>query len=395
MKIIQYVTATLAIAMSSNIYAEKPVMPKILDPNVENYTSTVVSNFKRKGPTIQIGILLDVSGSMEGLINQAKDQLWKIVNEVTKANKNNKDIVIEVGLFEYGSSSLPDYEGYLQMLSPLTSDLDKISKELFAIRTSGSEEYTGKVILESVNRFSWSTNKEDLKLLIIAGNESFWQGDIPYEKAIKKAQKNNIIVNTIFCGTAMNGKSLGWQKAAELGKGKYFSINQDKQAVSINTPYDEKIIALGEEVNNTYINYGSIEVRESRRREVFEQDSNSKKMSKSSQIYRSMVKAKPQYTQAKTDLVAAYKKSASILEKVSDADLPKELKGKTKNEIKKIITEKQNKRKSLEKEIIELEKKRALFIAKESKNGSNDDLGSVIIKSIREQAKNNGFSFSK
>ena len=32
-------------------------------------------------PKIQLAVLLDTSGSMSGLIEQAKAQLWKIVNE--------------------------------------------------------------------------------------------------------------------------------------------------------------------------------------------------------------------------------------------------------------------------------------------------------------------------
>ncbi|MEK7483916.1 MAG: hypothetical protein AABZ60_06265, partial [Planctomycetota bacterium] len=36
-------------------------------------------------PLIQMVILLDTSGSMDGLIEQAKTQLWKIVNEFIAA----------------------------------------------------------------------------------------------------------------------------------------------------------------------------------------------------------------------------------------------------------------------------------------------------------------------
>ena len=34
------------------------------------------------GPVVQIALLLDTSSSMDGLIDQAKSQLWKIVNDV-------------------------------------------------------------------------------------------------------------------------------------------------------------------------------------------------------------------------------------------------------------------------------------------------------------------------
>ncbi len=39
-------------------------------------------------PGIQLAILLDTSGSMDGLIDQARSRLWKIVNELATARKN-------------------------------------------------------------------------------------------------------------------------------------------------------------------------------------------------------------------------------------------------------------------------------------------------------------------
>ncbi len=383
-----------SVLLLTSIHAQKPIVPDILNPDKETHPTNIHSTFKRTGPTVQIGILLDTSGSMRGLINQAKDQLWKIVNEVSKANKHNKEVTIQVGLFEYGKSSLPGYEGYLQMLSPLTSDLDKVSEELFQLRTNGGEEYAGKVILESVNRFAWSDHKDDLKLLIIAGNESFSQGDVPYREAIKKARRNNIIVNTIFCGDMRQGKILQWTEGAKLGNGKYFNINHNDRRVYIVTPYDDEIIILGKKLNHTYMSYGSQKIRRAKMANVLKQDANSRSLSKSSYIERNIVKSKKQYTQASSDMVSAYMENENAIEKIDKEYLPDELKGKSKKEIKKIIEEKKQKRIVLQKEIKELEVKRAKYIASKSKNDESN-LGSAIIKSIRKQAKENGFIFSK
>ena len=38
-------------------------------------------------PLIQLAILLDTSNSMDGLINQTKAELWKIVNELATSKK--------------------------------------------------------------------------------------------------------------------------------------------------------------------------------------------------------------------------------------------------------------------------------------------------------------------
>ena len=330
-----------SVLLFTSLFAAKPVLPDILDPDKTANPTDIHSTFKRTGPTIQIGILLDTSNSMDGLIEQAKDQLWKIVNEVAKANKNNKEVRIQVGLFEYGKSSLPGYEGYLQMLQPLTDDLDKVSESLFNLRTYGGEEYAGKVILESVNRFVWSTHKDDLKLLIIAGNESFAQGDVPYREAILKAKRNGIIVNTIYCGNMEQGKRLYWEDGARLGNGKYFNINHNDRRVYIETPYDDEIIALGKKLNTTYMRYGKKEMRMEKMANVTKQDANSMALSKTSYVERNLVKSKKQYTSVRSDMVDAYMENEAIVDKVETDKLPDELQGKSKVEMKKILEEKE------------------------------------------------------
>jgi len=375
---------------------DKPlVLPDILKAESRvHHRDMIKPIFNRKGPTIQIGILLDTSNSMDGLINQAKAQLWKIVNEVAKANRDNKSVNIQVGLFEYGKSTLPYYEGYLQMLSPLTYDLDRVSEELFSIHTKGGNEYAGKVILEAVNRFSWSNNSNDLKLLIIAGNESFAQGDVPYQKAIQKAVNNGIIVNTIFCGNAIRGGLLEWSNGAKLGNGKAFNINSNDKIEYIATPYDDNIIELGTSLNSTYLEYGVKRVREAKMLNIYKQDKNSKELSKSSYIERNIVKSKKQYKQASSDMITAFIEDEKSINSISVEKLPDELQGKSRDEIKKIVESKKLKREEIQKEIKILENKRAKYLADKSSKDSKN-LGEAIIKSIRIQAVEKGFVFEK
>lgn len=382
-----------SVLASSLLYAQKPVLPPLLDPTIKKEDSIKnPSVFKRVGPTVQIGILLDTSNSMDGLINQAKDQLWKIVNEVAKANKDNKEVTIQVGLFEYGKSSLPKYEGFLQMLVPLTDDLDKVSESLFALRTQGGDEYAGKVILESVNRFVWSDHKDDLKLLIIAGNETFKQGDVPYDKAIKKAVDNGVIVNTIYCGPSFKGKKLHWEDAAIKGKGKYFNINQDDKRIYMPTPYDDEIIALGKKLNKTYLSYGNESYRKAKMANIVAQDMNAKAYSKESYVERNLVKSKRQYASASSDLVSAYEKDEKVLTKIKKDSLPIELQSKNQEEIKKLLKEKKAQRAVLQKDIASLERKRVEFLSKNSKKDKKS-LGDAILNSIKDQASLKGYVF--
>ena len=162
-------------------------------------------------PRIQMAILLDTSGSMDGLINQVRTQIWKIVNELATAKQNGKTPRLEVALYEYGKSSLPKSHGYLRRIVPLTDDLDKISEELFALKTNGGSEYCGMVIQSAVTGLKWSRSRNDLKMIFIAGNEPFNQGPVDYKKACAAAIKQGITVNTIHCGPKSVGIRTGWQ----------------------------------------------------------------------------------------------------------------------------------------------------------------------------------------
>src|SRR5262249_19167887 len=142
-----------------------------------------------KNHKIQIAILLDTSSSMDGLIDQAKSQLWKIVNQASKAAKQGQRPAVEIALYEYGKDSLPAEGGWIRQILPFTTDLDRVSEQLFALGTNGGEEYCGLVIHRAVGDLAWSKDADDLKLIYIAGNEPFTQGPMDYHKSIAEARQ--------------------------------------------------------------------------------------------------------------------------------------------------------------------------------------------------------------
>ena len=51
---------------------------------------------------IQVALLLDISGSMKGLIDQAKCQLWNVISDLEKANKSSQPIRLQIALYQFG-----------------------------------------------------------------------------------------------------------------------------------------------------------------------------------------------------------------------------------------------------------------------------------------------------
>jgi len=360
--------------------------------SVFSYANQMVDKKPTKDNSIQLALLLDTSGSMDGLIDQAKSQLWKIVNELATSKKNGKPINLSVALYEYGKQSIPADEGYLRNIVPFTQDLDKISDELFKLRTNGGDEYCGKVILNAVDKLQWNKSNDNLKIIFIAGNEPFTQGNIDYKTACQKAVKKGIVVNTIFCGSYDEGIQTMWKDGADLADGKYMNIDHNATIVHIDAPQDAEIIKLGQQLNKTYIAFGSAG-REKKEKQA-EQDANSLSLNPSVMVERSVTKSGAQYKNSGWDLVDATNEGSVKIEELKDEDLPDEMKKMSVQERKTYVDKMEKERAQIQNKINKLNDERSKYIAKKMlENKTDNTLDAVMIKTIREQAKNKNYKF--
>lgn len=357
---------------------------------IEHATATTPAAKENK---IQVALLLDTSNSMDGLIGQAKSRLWNIVNTLTALKYNGKAPEVEIALYEYGNEGISD-ENYIRQVTPLTQDLDLVSEKLFALRTNGGNEFCGAVIRDASMNLNWDGNEKSMKLIYIAGNEPFDQGRISYKNVISDAKKKNIYTNTIFCGNRDEGIRTFWQNGASLGDGKYFNIDSDRKVIYIETPYDVRISECNTKLNETYIYYGS-HGSEFKTKQML-QDKNAEVQSVSNAVERTVAKSKKNaYKNDHWDLVDRAEKDKDFISGMSQSELPSELKGKSKEEIKKAVAQKSAERDKIQREIEELSKKRQAFIDEEMKKRGNadaDDLGKAIESSVLELAKKNGYS---
>jgi len=333
---------------------------------------------------IKVALLLDTSNSMDGLIDQAKAQLWKIVNELSYAKCKDKKPYLQIALYEYGNDKLNGYEGYIRQVLAFSEDLDEISKELFSLTTNGGNEYCGQVIQVSLDQLQWGNNPDDLKLIFIAGNEPFTQGKVNYKDASKKAHNNDITINTIFCGDYNQGILSSWKDGADLAHGNYMAINHNHETVHIASPYDDHILMLNNKLNKTYIAYGDYGKQKITLQT--EQDLNAKNYSSANAVSRTVSKSSHLYKNSSWDLVDAEESDDFKYSDLKDAHLPKELKGKNETEIKAYVSKKRKERTSIQKEIQTLNLKRKDYILKHQKETSNA-LESALINAIKTQAK--------
>ena len=346
---------------------------------------------KNNNPRIQAAILLDVSNSMDGLIEQAKAQLWTMVNVMGKSKCNGTTPQIEIALYEYGRDNNDQAKGYVKQISPFTSDLDKLSQDLFALTTNGGQEYCGQVIHTSLNELNWDTASSNYKVIFISGNEDFLQGNISYTIACNEAKKKGVIVNTIYCGDRLQGIREHWNLLGECGNGSFTNINSDAKPEDISTPYDSTLITLNNKLNGTYIYYGET----GRQKQAMQATADANNAGINTYVGVNRIAAKSQkttYYNAGWDLIDAKDEDKKILDKVDFKTLPDSLRNKNKAQLEAIIDQKSNERSLIQKEIREINKKRETYINEEkqrkAKNNNNTQtLETEVEKIIREQAK--------
>ena len=345
---------------------------------------------------VQIAILLDSSGSMGGLINQARAQLWDVVNTFIDAKVGGAVPYVEVSLYTHGQSSPGENKDYIRQIQPLTRDLDQISADLFDLNTSGSVELCGAAISRVVRELKWDANAKTYKAIFIAGNESFKQGTIDSLKACKEAIEKGIIVNTIYCGDEQEGVKSGWKEGAAAADGEFSVINQHLEEVKILAPQDQTILELNRKLNSTYVTFNSLG-----KKKVMMQESNdlrNESLSYSSAIARACSKASANYYNASWDLVDASSVEGFDWASLKEENLPEVLKGKTIEQRKAWVAQKKEERKGIQEKIKSLNSERLKFIDKKRKElakQNGESLDTVIQRTVKEQATRKGYTFDK
>ncbi len=376
--------------ISSRLRTFTIAMSVVILPGLQSaFASNIVEQ-----PKIQMAIILDTSNSMDGLIDQTRNQLWQVVNEFSSARQNGVKPLLEIALFEYGNDNNSIGDGFVRRLNTFTRELDAVSEGLFSLTTRGGSEYSGYAIKTAVNHLQWSQSSSDIKTIFIAGNESFRQGPVDYRKAIALAAEKGIAINTIHAGVNETGISDGWQEGAVLAGGSYLSIDANQQVVHIKAPQDSRIAELNSRLNETYIPFGSKGGEKLQRQ--LEQDEQSREISSGLLAKRAESKITSFYSNANWDLVDAMKDgevSEEALVQLEQEALPEPMKDLSSSEKMDYVKEKAQAREKIKQEITRLSGLRAAFVAEAKKDraAASPSMSDALTQAVKKQAQQKNF----
>ncbi|GJM23872.1 MAG: hypothetical protein DHS20C16_02870 [Phycisphaerae bacterium] len=380
--------ALAAIFLSLTVDAATPVGDRKVVPLPGNTPAMVNEH------VIELAICLDTSGSMDGLINSARQKLWTIVNDLAKAEPTPK---LRVALLSYGNDGHDPEKGWVKVETPFTEDLDTVSQMLFGLTTNGGTELVGRVVQTSMEKLDWHTSANTLRMIFVAGNESADQDkQVAARTIFKKATERGIDVNSIYCVYGDDDSEVrpGWRELASVGNGEFAMIDQNNGTIVIATQYDQTLIKLSADLNETYIPFGDAG-RAGCSNQVA-QDANAVQMNSANAASRAATKAGKLYSCA-WDLVDAIRNGQVDLAKVDEKDLPKYMRALTYAQRVAKVDAMQQRRTKLQSQINELDQRRQTLLNKELARQATTNIGSfdlAIRSAIRKKAEAVGFEFS-
>ncbi len=336
-----------------------------------------------KKPKVEVVFCLDTTGSMGGLIDGAKAKIWAICNQIA-GGKPTPDL--KVGLVAYRDKG----DDYVTKVVDLTDDLDKVHGQLKTFQAAGggdTPEHVNKALEDAVHKIKWSDDKKTLKIIFLVGDappHMDYTDDVKYPITCKKAVEKNIIINTIQCGTDADCTK-AWKDIAAKSEGSFAAIPQNGGVVAVATPFDAELVKINTELTKTVLVWGGREV----------QMAGEKKNMDSLALKAESAAGRVAY-QAKNGQVATYclldsiKQGKVKLEDVKKDELPEALKKLTVKEQKEYLDKLDKKRVELNKQVLDLDKKREAFVAKkraeDAKTGKSS-FDSNVLEILRKQAK--------
>jgi Mg-chelatase subunit ChlD len=343
-------------------------------------------------PRIEVCFVLDTTGSMGGLIEGAKQKIWSIANEMISAQPTPE---LKLGLIGYRDRG----DEYVVKSFSLTDDIDAIYGRLREFQAGGggdAPESVNEALAEAIHKMPWSGDNKVLKIIFLVGDappHMDYPNGPKYPDLCREAAKKDLIINTIQCGEMAETKPI-WQEIAKLSEGSYVGISQSGNVAVISTPMDKELSRLNERIGTTLIPYGDSKLQA----EVHAKYAVAKSAPVAAMADRLSYNSKTgKAVQGRGELVDALNDKTLKIEEIDQKQLPTELQKLDPSELQKRIAKTRDERADLQKQIVEVSKKREAYIQSENKRlaaeGKGDAFDQKVTETLHAQAAKKGISY--
>ena len=352
--------------------------------------SPVLAANNEKTQRIEVAFVLDTTGSMAGLIDGAKKKIWSIANTIIDVNP---DADIRMALVAYRDRG----DEYVIKSYDMSADVQGLYGKLIKLEADGggdTPESVNEALDESVRKLKWTKNDNTKRIVFLVGDApphmdypNTWQ----YPQILKRAKEDKITINTIQAGDDPDTTKV-WREIAQLGHGRYMAIPQDGGTINvIETPFDNEIITVQQDIDKTVIAYGNHAVQAELMSKMDAKAAAPASVKVDNSRYYSKKGGAKEVVTGGGDLVADVKNGKQKLDAVKDEELPDNMRGKSGQEKQDILDKNAQERTKLEEKMAELVTQRDAFISKKQTENSDDkdtdSFDAVVKETLVEQLK--------
>ena len=342
-------------------------------------------------PVVEVGFVLDTTGSMGPLIEGAKRKIWSIATSIVETNP---DAEIRMGLVAYRDIG----DEYVTKVFPLTTDIQDLYANLLELKARGGGDWPESVneaLHVAVTKLTWTQGLEIRRIMFLVGDappHMDYAQDVKYPEVMKMARDRRITVNAVQAGSARDTERV-WREIAQLGHGRYIPIPQDGgHLVIIETPFDIEIIELQGKINGTVIPYGPLRQRSSVEQKTNQLASAPRATATEMAGYMSRYANASSGNAAITgggDLVADIAAGRQKLSGVKDEELPDAVRSLGASERQALVEKNTAQRKELNGRLTDLIRKRDAYVAEARKKAPAraDSFDRAVEATLKDQLK--------
>ncbi len=344
-----------------------------------------------QAPRVEVVFTLDTTGSMSGLIEGAKKKVWELARFIAQGQPTPD---LRIGLVAYRDIG----DEYVTKSFDLSDDLDAVYQNLFSFTAAGggdTPEHVAKALHDSVNRMSWSSGNNTLRIIYLVGDappHTDYTDGYDYLAIAQQAATRGIRINTIRCG-ADPDTLLAWAEVARRAHGEFTSIDQSGGMAEVVTPYDRELSELNRKLLSTAIGYGTVENQAA----MYRKTAAAAAAPMAAQAERAGIFGLLQ-TKGKAaaissdDLVDDVANNKADLKTLPAAALPKQMQGMSPEDKTRYLEEKGRERRAILDQINAFTGQRDVYL-KKSRPASDDGFDGKIRASLKKQAADVGLAF--
>lgn len=338
---------------------------------------------------VQVVFALDATGSMSGLIGTAKEKIWSITSSFTQTEGTTH---VEVGLIFYRDKG----DAFITKQVQLTNDLDSVYEILMDIKADGggdSPESVNQGLYEAVTKMNWSKDTSTFKTVFLVGDcppHMNYTDDVKYPKTCEIAREKDIVLNTILMGTNATTRVV-WKEIASCSQGEFMQVDMNANNIVVETPFDDSIAKLSDEMDNTRKYYGTEEYKVKNTTKQVQSTKVKSTATKSTAARRAEYNittssGKKSYY-GTNELVNDYKAGKVDVTKLKPDHLPKEMEKMDAQQKKMYLDKLVAKRDSIDKSMKVMVDKRKEYIEKELSKKSKDEVDKSFDTQVYENVK--------